>query len=289
MSRFENESLYVPIGKKPEKTPYERFAEKYGFPSLREIFRAVFISLAAVAAVVLILLIFGLRLKAVDAENGVTYRYFGWMLRGEPTNGLMRASDGSVAKIKDGEIYYSDGSVYSGDTVNFMRHGKGTMTYSDGSVYEGGFALDVFSGEGKLEMSDGSGYEGGYKDGIYHGNGTLTVRGEGKYVGAFEFGEKEGIGSFYYENGDVFTGTFADDMRKNGTYRWSSGESVEGEFENNMPSRTVKMIYTDEDGATYRAYYDFLSGRLSEQQRYTPPVEEEEPDEGTENDPDAVG
>ena len=289
MSRLENESLYVPIGKKPEKTPYERFAEKYGLPPIREILRAVGLSLAAVAALVLILFITGLRLKAVDAENGVTYRYFGWMFKGEPTNGLMRASDGTVAKVKGGNFHYSDGSVYEGATEKFMRHGEGKLTYADGSVYKGGFVLDVFSGEGTLEHPDGSGYEGSYRDGLYHGKGSLTIRGEGEYVGEFNMGEKEGQGTFYYENGDVFTGTFADDMRQNGVYRWRSGESVEGEFDNNMPSRTVKMIYKDEGGATYRAYYDFLSGRLSEKQRYTPPKPEKEPDDSSENDPDAVG
>ena len=287
MGRLENEDLYVPVGKKPEKTSYERFAEQYGLPPLRDMLRSVLYAFAAALAIVVILFISGLRLKAVDAENGVTYRYFGWTFKGEPTNGLLRASDGTVAKIKGGEFYYSDGSVYSGDVESFMRHGKGTLSYADGSVYTGEFAYDLFSGSGALESEDGSGYRGEYKEGRYHGNGTLIIKGEGKYVGAFDSGEKNGNGAFYYENGDSFTGTFEHDMRKAGVYRWSSGESIDGEFDNNMPSRTVKMIYTDSEGATYRAYYDFISGRLSEKQRYTPPVvEEETPDD---SDPDAVG
>ncbi len=289
MGRYENESLYVPVGKKPEKTPYERFAEKYGLPPLREILRAAGLALAAVAAVALILFITGLRLKSVDADNGVTYRYFGWMKGDKPTSGLLRASDGTVAKIKGGDVYYSDGSVYEGDLENFMRHGKGSLTYADGSEYVGGFALDVFDGEGELKMKDGSGYIGSYKNGKYHGSGTLTVSGEGKYVGSFDMGEKNGNGTFYYENGDSFTGEFSSDMRKSGVYLWSSGESVAGEFDNNMPSLYVKLIYTDSDGATYKAYYNYLTGRLDEKQRYTPPAVNEEENDKTESDPDAVG
>ena len=289
MGRYENESLYVPVGKKPEKTPYERFSERYGLPPLRDMLRASGLALAAVAVIALILFISGLRLKAVDAENGVTYRYFGWMSDGRPTSGMLRASDGTVAKVKGGNICYSDGSVYEGETLNFMRHGKGSLTYADGSRYVGGFALDEFDGEGELKSPDGSGYRGSYKSGLYHGNGTLTVDGEGKYVGSFDMGEKEGNGTFYYENGDSFTGEFSSDMRKNGVYRWSSGESVEGEFDNNMPSLYTKLIYTDDDGATYKAYYNYITGRLSEKQRYTPPAVDEEEKEETESDPDAVG
>ena len=288
MSRYENGSLYVPVGKKREKTPYERFAERYGLPPLRELLRASCFALAVAVAIALILFISGLRLKTADAENGVTYRYFGWVLGGKPTFGVMRASDGAVAKIKGGVLYYSDGSVYSGDLENFMHHGKGTLTYADGSVYTGGFALGRFDGKGELKRSDGSGYSGEYRGGLYHGSGTLTVSGEGKYVGFFDNGEKNGDGAFYYENGDSFTGEFSSDMRKNGVYRWSSGESVEGEFDNNMPSRIKKIIYTDSDGATYLCYYDYISGRLSEKQRYTPPAVEEE-NSTVESGSDAVG
>ncbi len=289
MGRYENESLYVPVGKKPEKTPYERFSERYGLPPLREMLRVASLALATAAAVALILFITGLRLKAVDAENGVTYRYFGWMKDGKPTSGVLRASDGTVAKIKGGDFHYSDGSVYEGDTQNFMRHGKGSLTYADGSKYTGGFALDEFDGEGELKAPDGSGYSGAYKNGKYHGNGTLTAVGEGKYVGSFDMGEKSGNGTFYYENGDSFTGEFSSDMRKSGVYRWGSGESIEGEFDNNMPSLYVKLIYSDSDGATYKAYYNYLTGRLYEKQRYTPPAVNEEENDEPESTPDAVG
>ena len=290
MGRQENENLYVPIGKIPEKTPYERFAERFGLPPLSEMLRAAISAAVIALALILVLFISGMRLKTESAENGVSYGYFGWTFRGKPTLGVMFATDGSSAKIKGGDLYYSDGSVYSGELDGFMKHGKGTLTYADGSVYTGNFELGVFSGEGKLISSDGSGYVGTYKNGAYHGTGTLTVSGEGKYVGTFDMGEKHGEGVFYYENGDVFKGTFSHDMRSEGVYKWISGESITGEFDNNMPSNIKKIIYTDVNGATYKAIYNYMSGRLDEKQRYTPPTPDPEPDKPNTPDSDnAVG
>ena len=55
-----------------------------------------------------------------------------------------------------------------------------------------------------------------------------------------------------------------------------------------MPARTKKLVYTDQEGVTYKAYYNYISGRLSEKQRYTPQTEEKDENDTEPND-GAVG
>lgn len=53
-----------------------------------------------------------------------------------------------------------DGSVYSGDTVQYSRQGKGSCTYVDGALYEGewssgkkhGYGVMQFASEGRYEV-----------------------------------------------------------------------------------------------------------------------------------------
>lgn len=48
-----------------------------------------------------------------------------------------------------------DGSKYSGDLKEGIKHGKGKCIYADGSIYEGEWAQGLFSGKGTLVMADG--------------------------------------------------------------------------------------------------------------------------------------
>ena len=264
MGRLENENLYVPVG---EKRGVARLFDKYDLPSGRSILKTVALALAVLLVVWLILLIFGLRLTKVKYDDGKSYSYFGFMSGDTPTAGKWNASDGSSAKVGGGKVNYSDGSTYSGDLKGFLKDGQGTFTQADGSVYVGGFKEDLFEGNGKITFADGSTYEGGFSGGLYEGQGEIRAA-DGKlvYSGSFEKGEKHGTGTLYYENGDSFSGTFENGMRKSGVYRWKSGESIDGEFVNNRPDETKKVIYRDSSGTTYKAYYK--NGELSEKQRY---------------------
>lgn len=269
MSRRTNKRLYVPVGGGPEKTAVDRFVEKYDLPTVREMLRAAALGVIIFVALVVLLLLTGVRYASVEAENGTEYRYFGWIYGGRPALGRLCGSDGTVAGVAMWRIYYSDGSVYEGDTQDFMRHGNGRLTYADGSVYRGGFKNDRFDGQGELRRADGSGYSGSYTDGLYDGQGRLTFSGGGGYVGGFSLGEMSGKGKLTYANGDFFEGRFSADMRAEGVYTWASGESIEGKFENNLPTKSEKIIYTDASGDTYRAY--FINGELTGKSSYTRP------------------
>lgn len=288
MSRRENGSLYVPVGVPREKTFYEKLSEKYMLPPLKEILRSIAYGAALFAVIAVILLISGLRFKVYESDTGLTYRYFGFMVGGKPTAGTLSVSDGTRAKFKRGDIYYSDGSVYEGDILGFMKHGEGTLEFEDGSEYEGEFINDTYSGNGKFTKKDGSYYEGGYKNGLYHGEGVLNVAGLGCYTGEFSKGEKNGEGSFVYENGDTFKGTYKNDIRTNGVYTWKDGDSIEGNFVGNMPSATEKLIYTDRNGRTFKVYFDYVYSSLEDKKAYVRPAEPE-PEEGPEENDGSVG
>ncbi|MEO5350302.1 MAG: hypothetical protein H7836_11735 [Magnetococcus sp. YQC-3] len=86
-----------------------------------------------------------------------------------------------------GELKYSDDSVYKGDIVNGVPHGKGEYTVSNGAKYTGDFI-----------------------NGTLHGIGRLTFTGGGSYYGQFDNGKRTGKGELIQSNGTVYRGDFVD-------------------------------------------------------------------------------
>jgi len=70
-----------------------------------------------------------------------------------------------------GEVKYSDGNVYDGESYCGEPHGYGEMTYANGNVYEGDWDNGVPCGKGKKTYKDGRSYEGDFIDGKPHGKG----------------------------------------------------------------------------------------------------------------------
>ena len=91
-----------------------------------------------------------------------------------------------------GEVKYSDGNVYDGESYCGEPHGYGEMIYANGNVYEGDWKNGVPSGKGRKTYKDGRAYEGDFVDGKPHGKGKGTAK-----DGAVKNG--------YWENG-VFKG-----------------------------------------------------------------------------------
>ena len=242
MSRKENEELYVPIGEK-ERSKFEIICEKIYLPPLKELLIPAGIVAGAIVLSFLILLISGLRLTSAGGEDSVkSYRYFGWIYGGKPAAGILHCSDGVHARVGGWTLYYSDGSVYTGETSGFMKHGAGVMTTKDGSVYRGNFKDDLFSDENAtLDFANGDRYEGGFEEGLFSGTGTYYYADGSVYRGEFLKGERSGQGSFSYSNGDSFTGTFEKDMRLEGTYTWRSGESLKGKYTNNQDRKSTRL------------------------------------------------
>lgn len=63
--------------------------------------------------------------------------------------------------------------VYTGQFVDGLRQGRGTMKYASGDVYEGEFAEDCIAGKGKMKWDEGkSVYVGQWVDGRPNGEGV---------------------------------------------------------------------------------------------------------------------
>jgi len=53
-----------------------------------------------------------------------------------------------------GEMYWTDGSVYKGEWIKGIQHGKGIMTFPDGRIKDGMFEDNIF--KGAIKVKEGS-------------------------------------------------------------------------------------------------------------------------------------
>lgn len=95
-------------------------------------------------------------------------------------------------------LIYDDGSVYTGHTINKLRHGFGKLTYQDGSVYEGFFKSDKFHGEGTYIHHNGDTYSGNFSEGKATGYGTLFQKNGLKYEGEWKGDYQHGFGREFW-------------------------------------------------------------------------------------------
>lgn len=115
--------------------------------------------------------------------------------------------------VKVETIAYSDGSKYTGETLNGKMHGKGVFYYADGTVYDGMFRAGFPEGTGVTTWPDGRKYSGQFKSGKIEGHGTLVTK-DGSYTGPFQAGAMHGTGiaaingkryEVTYENGKLIS------------------------------------------------------------------------------------
>ena len=91
-----------------------------------------------------------------------------------------------------GPLNYMDGSTYSGQFKDGLRHGKGECVYIDGSCYQGEWKDGVRSGEGVFAFADGEIFVGKFQHDVAMGPGTFYYQDGSKYVGNFERNMMEG-------------------------------------------------------------------------------------------------
>ncbi len=109
-----------------------------------------------------------------------------------------------------GVIYYNDGSQYCGELKDLLKHGFGQLIY--GPTNET--------------------YDGSFVDDKRHGDGTYYCD-EYVYQGRFVNDVISGHGIKYYNNGDIYTGYFAQGLKHGyGTfYNATTHEYYEGNYE----------------------------------------------------------
>ena len=205
----------------------------------------------------------------------------------EATNGLTEAYI-EEAKAQDkltgyGTKYYDDGSYYTGDLVNGVRHGEGTyywtdggyysgtwvdgerqgygeLYYADGYCFKGNWSNSKRNGYGELTGPDGYSYKGEWKNDKYSGTGTAVYSGGDTYTGDFVDGDRHGKGKYTWSSGTVYTGDWVKGQRTGkGTMTWTDGSSYTGDWVEGLRSGKGKMTWSD--GSYYTG--DFVEGEIT--------------------------
>jgi hypothetical protein len=91
---------------------------------------------------------------------------------GDTVEGLMDGN-GTITVTEPGP---NEGNTFSGQFHAGKMHGKGTWTSKEsGSTYTGDWVNGVFHGQGVFAWKDGTKYEGEFMDDKFHGRGTKTL------------------------------------------------------------------------------------------------------------------
>ena len=127
---------------------------------------------------------------------------------------------------------YADGSVYEGQKLNGLRHGKGTFYYSDGGMYSGDWFEGSMEGYGSLFYASGvKAYEGEWKADRFHGKGVVYNETPTQLSGGFDFTNFDLIGDYWVQ----YEGHFYNDNKEgSGVLVLSNGENYQGEFREDM-------------------------------------------------------
>ncbi|MET0355677.1 MAG: hypothetical protein ABW044_02810, partial [Cellvibrio sp.] len=125
---------------------------------------------------------------------------------------ILLSASTDTPQLVDGELRYTDGSIYRGAHQNSKPQGAGKFIRPNGSYQEGNYEQGIMQGKGVLVTSGGYSYEGEFQKGIIRGKGKIiypakpvsaTYEGDifygvpfGKGVSTFEKGKYEG--DFWY-------------------------------------------------------------------------------------------
>lgn len=148
----------------------------------------------------------------------------------------------------------ADGTVYDGEWVGGVRHGRGTMIKPDGSIYEGQFEFGSVHGFASYTLSQGAKYEGQWRAGKQDGIGKEVSTEGAIYEGQFKDGKKQGKAAIYFPDGAQYIGEVLDSkLSGHGKYMFSNGHVYEGQFESDVMNGDA--VYTWPDGIQYVGQY----------------------------------
>lgn len=125
-------------------------------------------------------------------------------------------------------------ATYSGDLVDGIRHGRGTLTFANGDSYEGEFISGFRHGRGVFTSERGTlNYDGEWRRGYRHGSGKER----------------------WLRSGDRYEGEFANDAfhGKGVLVRGSSGAKYDGEFCNGLKHGFGRMEFVNPPKLTAKA------------------------------------
>lgn len=99
-----------------------------------------------------------------------------------------------------GRAIYPDGSIYMGEWLDNLPHGKGRLQSYTESVskeyYDGEWKLGQMDGKGKQQWRDGTVYEGYFSKGQKDGKGVFSWPDGNRYDGEYKSDLRHGFGVF---------------------------------------------------------------------------------------------
>ncbi|KAH3732255.1 2-isopropylmalate synthase [Pelomyxa schiedti] len=172
-------------------------------------------------------------------DAGKTFKQQGWglwrkkMVKGDD-DGRRKAAQGATTTAT------TEVTVYDGEWNNDQRHGNGMWRSPDtGTIYCGEWDHDEISGTGRMLIGDhstrhndpGGSYVGGMKDGEFHGEGVRVWSNGDRYQGNWENDKEHGNGTKRWaRDGSSFTGVWERGTPVNGTMEWPNGDMFTGTF-----------------------------------------------------------
>lgn len=180
--------------------------------------------------------------------------------------------------IDDTDYYADILKKYSGDLDDELPNGNGTFKWDDHTSYEGEWVYGKASGEGKFQSGNAI-LEGVFLDNkIISGKITLNLdeaavefsvsdgetsytdvsvnyKSGAKYKGEWNQGIT-GYGTMTFENGDSYTGEFANSKRNgNGVYIWYDGASYDGMWENDKMHGSGVYYFNSDKSQSLSGYF----------------------------------
>ena len=142
---------------------------------------------------------------------------------GDKLNGLPHGS---------GTLTYTSGTIYKGSFKNGLRHGSGLWKHPSGISYNGEWQADAYHNWGKLSIPDYLFYEGDWQEGKKEGRGTQEWADGRRYLGEWQNGRMHGYGVMRYSDGSIYRGQWVEGRREGyGELTTAEGDILTGTWE----------------------------------------------------------
>ncbi|MEM6582456.1 MAG: C13 family peptidase [Pseudomonadota bacterium] len=154
-----------------------------------------------------------------------------------------------------GTLEWPQGASYVGEFKDGLMHGEGEYVDALGNRYQGQFVDGQFTGSGEIYSIDGDVYKGETQDWIMHGDGEFERDGA-LYRGRFNDGQFSGEGSYFQDDDLVYEGMFEDWVFHGEGKLVEDDGYLTGEFEDGMPVSGTRVT---EQGDRYSGEFFYLN------------------------------